>query len=160
MTNLRAPMLSAAFAALLCSACNFQSSPAEGLRFAAPPGWKPSPGILGFMQFWRSPNGDDELLMLFKSPEKLTAKDIFSNPQLHDELQGESVERREPIKICGGQPATYVEGRGTTRGRPSQVSIVLTDVAGTSYLAVYARPVEVSPNPAALAALREVCPKP
>ena len=40
-------------------------------RFKAPPGWQASPGIMGFMQFWRPPDNDNEVLMLFKSPKPI-----------------------------------------------------------------------------------------
>jgi hypothetical protein len=37
---------------------------------------------------------------------------------------------------------------------------VATIIGGSSYFAVYVRPIAVQPSPTALAALREVCPKP
>jgi hypothetical protein len=140
--------------------CGWQSSPAEGLRFAAPSDWKASPGVFGFMQFWRSPGKNSEFLMLFRSPQKLKADDIFSSDRMKDTLQDTSIQRREPITICGTQPATYVEAHGSTNGKPDNVALVLTDIGNASYIAMYVRPIAASPNPMALAALREVCPKP
>jgi hypothetical protein len=140
--------------------CGFQSSPAQGLNFTAPAGWKASPGVLGFMQFWRAPVNDGEFLMLFRSPKKLTADDIFSNGRMKDTLQDASIVRKEPITICSNQPATYVEARGSSeKGRADRVDLVLSDVGGTSYIAMYVRPLVAPPNPMAMASLRELCAK-
>jgi hypothetical protein len=150
-------------AAVCCcalAACGFSSSPAQGLRFTAPAGWQSSPGILGFMQFWRTPD-DREALILFKSPRPITANDVFSNDRMKDTLQGMQIEQRHPIEICGSQPATYVRGRGTSPKRGDEdVEMVITTVNGASYFALYTRPIGAKPNFAAQAALRELCPKP
>jgi hypothetical protein len=127
----------------------------------APLGWKASPGVLGFMQFWRAPANKGEFLMLFRSPQKLTADDIFSSDRMKDTLQDATIVRRQPITICSKQPATYVEARGSSsKGRPDRVELVLSDVGGTSYIAMYVRPIEAPPNPMAMASLRELCAKP
>jgi hypothetical protein len=150
-----------ALLALVPAGCGFQSSPAQGLNFAAPLGWKASPGVLGFMQFWRAPANNGEFLMLFRSPKRLTPDDIFSSDRMKDTLQDASIVRRQPITICGRQPATYVEARGSSsKGRSDRVDLVLSDVGGTSYIAMYVRPVDAPPNPMAMASLRELCAKP
>jgi hypothetical protein len=151
----------AAFLALDLAGCSVTASPADGLRFAAPPGWRSSPGILGFMQFWRPPNDDREVLMLFKSPKPLTAKEVFTNVQINDTLKGARIERRSAITICGDHPATFIEARGTsTHNGDERIDLVLTNIAGNGYLALYARPAGAIPNPVAESALRELCPKP
>lgn len=138
--------------------CGFGSSPAEGLRFSAPPGWRSSPGIMGLMQFWRSPTNDQEVLMLFRSPKPLPAGDIFSNSQMQETLKDVVVTRRSRIKICGNQPATAIEARGSSaKGGDEYVEMVMTAARGTSYFAMYVRPITSMPNPQAVAALRELC---
>jgi hypothetical protein len=141
--------------------CALNASPADGLRFAAPPGWQSSPGIMGFMQFWRPQANDHEALILFKSPKPIQVSDVVSQPGVGDTLKSATVERRESILICDRQPATYMEARGTSsRGEESRVEMVMTNLRGNTYFALYVRPAAASPNPMAKAALRELCPKP
>src|SRR5580700_8390627 len=92
--------------------CAFSASPADGLTFQAPPGWQSSPGIMGFMQFWRPPSSDREVLMLFKSPKPLATNEVFSNAQMQDSLKDVQIQSRRTIQICGNQPAAYVQARG------------------------------------------------
>jgi hypothetical protein len=140
--------------------CNFGASPSEGLRFTAPAGWRSSPGIMGFMQFWRSPANDQELLMLFRSPKPLPAGDVFSNSQMQQTLKDVVVTRRSRVEICGNQPATYIEARGTSaKGGDETVEMVTTSARGNSYFAMYVRPIMLAPNEQAVAALRQLCPK-
>ena len=147
--------------ALTVGGCALQASPADGLRFAAPGGWQASPGILGYMQFWRPPIDDREVLLLFKSPRPMQTNDIFSNSNMQDTMKDVSILRQQTIKICGTQPAKYVQARGSSSsGGPIDIESVATIIRGSSYFAVYIRPIAVPPNPIALAALREVCPKP
>ncbi len=150
-----------ALLALAAGGCAWSASPADGLRFQAPAGWRSSPGIMGFMQFWRPPGDDRQVLLLFKSPKPLQARDVFSTAQFQDTLKNATVERRRTIEICGRQPATYVEARGSgARGRDDRVEMVMTTIAGKSYFAIYVRPLEDPPNPMAQTALRELCAKP
>jgi hypothetical protein len=131
------------------------------LQFAAPNSWKPSPGILGFMQFWRAPDNDHELLMVFRSPRPMQTKDIFSNENMQGTTSDVTVVREQTIKICGTQPATFIQARGSSsRAGPMDIETVATNLGGSSYFAVYLRPASTAPNPAALAALRELCAKP
>jgi len=149
-----------ALLALLAAGCSLNASPADGLQFKAPPQWQSSPGIMGFMQFWRPPSSEREVLMLFKSPKPLKPSDVFTNSQVNDALKDVVIERRSAILICGRQPATYIEARGSSsHGGDERVQMVLTSAAGSSYLALYVRPIAALPNPAAAAALRELCPK-
>ena len=140
--------------------CSMTASPADGLAFQAPSGWQSSPGIMGFMQFWRAPSNDREVLMLIKSPKPLKADDVFSDARLKDTLKDVTVERRSSIEICDRQPATYVQARGSSsRGGDEFVDLVLTTLNGNSYLAMYVRPIATPTNPMAAAALRELCTK-
>jgi hypothetical protein len=150
-----------ALAALSLAGCAFNSSPADGLQFKAPPDWRPSPGIMGFMQFWRPPADDRQLLMLFKSPKPLQPNEVFSDARLNDTLKHATIEQRQTIQICGNQPATYVAARGTSsRGDDDRVDVVMTNITGTTYFAMYVRPLGAAPNPMAEAALHELCAKP
>jgi hypothetical protein len=150
-----------ALLAIAPSGCGLTSSPASGLTFRPPPGWRPSPSVLGFVQFWRSPADDRELLMLFRSPRELQPSDIFSDSRLQSTLQHVTVERRTTINICGNQPARYVEASGTSQsGQEDRVDMVMTNTSGKSYFAMYIRPVVSPTDPMAEAALRELCAKP
>jgi hypothetical protein len=115
---------------------------------------------MGFMQFWRSPTNDQELLMLFRSPKPLPAGDIFSNSQMQQTLKDVVVTRRSRIEICGDQPATYIEARGSSaKGGDEYIEMVMTNARGTSYFAMYVRPITSRPNAQAASALRELCVK-
>lgn len=160
---MRSPFRVALFAmlAVTVGGCALQASPADGLRFEAPAGWQASPGILGYMQFWRPPNKDREVLLLFKSPRPMQTNEIFSKSKLQDTMKDVTFVAQQTIKICGTQPAKYVQARGSSsQGAPIDIETVATIIGGSSYFAVYVRPIAVPPNPIALAALREVCPKP
>jgi hypothetical protein len=158
------PPLRVALVAMLAVAaggCALQASPADGLRFEAPAGWRASPGILGYMQFWRPPTNDREVLVLFKSPRPMQTNEIFSKSNLQDTMKDVTIVGQQTIEICGTQPAKYVQARGSSSsGGPIDIETVATIIAGSSYFVVYVRPIVVRPNPLALAALREVCPKP
>jgi len=154
------PAFSCAGMLLVQTGCGFSASPADGLTFAAPPGWSASPGIMGFMQFWRPPSGDHEVLMLFRSPKPLRASDVFSTQQLHGTLQSVTVQHRGTIQICDRQPASYLQGRGHSSKGEENVEMVMTTTRGTTYMALYVRPLEQAPNAAAEAAVRELCAKP
>ncbi|MFZ0574650.1 MAG: hypothetical protein WA304_13285 [Candidatus Cybelea sp.] len=150
-----------AMLAVTVGGCALQARPADGLRFEAPAGWRASPGILGYMQFWRPPNNDREVLLLFKSPRPMQTNEIFSKSNLQDTMKDVTIVGQQTIKICGTQPAKYVQARGSSsEGGPIDIETVATIIGGSSYFAVYVRPIVVRPNPIALAALREVCPKP
>jgi hypothetical protein len=151
----------AALLALGLCGCGFSASPADGLQFQAPPGWRASPGIMGFMQFWRPPAADNEVLMLIKSPKAISPSDVFSDARMNDSLKNATVEQRQTIQICGHQPAEYVVARGeSARHGDERIDTVMTNAGGTTYFAMYVRPVSVTPNPLAEAALRELCVKP
>jgi hypothetical protein len=162
VVEMRSP-LGVALVALLAvtvGGCALQASPADGLRFEAPSGWRASPGILGYMQFWRPPANDREVLLLFKSPRPMQTNEVFSNSNVQDTMKDVTVVSQQTIEICGTQPAKYVQARGSSRGGPIDIETVATIIQGSSYFAVYVRPIAVRPNPIALATLREVCPKP
>lgn len=146
--------------ALVLPGCNFRASPADALQFQPPSGWRSSSGILGFMQFWRPPLGTHEALMLFKSPKQLSPNDVYSSANVQGAFKGVTVQHKRSIEICGHQPASLVQGIAISRdGTESSLDMVLSDVRGTSYMALYLRPIDKPPNPMAMAALRELCAK-
>jgi hypothetical protein len=159
MTCAKRGLLPIAFAALL-SGCGLTSSPAEGLAFHPPTGWQSSPGIMGFMQFWKPPSNSDEVLMLFRSPKQFDPAQVLSSAKLRDTR----IERRQQIKICGNQPAVYFTGVGTSSSGSNattqlEMQMVMTNAGGAAYFAMYGYPAGTKPNGEALAALRELCPK-
>lgn len=147
-------------AALTLAACSLRASPTEGLRFQAPAGWRASPGILGFVQFWRPPSGTREALMLLRSPRSLSQSDVYSSANMQGAFKSVTVLHKRPAKICGNQSALFVQGIAISRNdTESNVDMVITDVRGTSYMAMYLRPTDVPANPQAEAALHELCAK-
>ncbi|MBV9232515.1 MAG: hypothetical protein JO030_00615 [Candidatus Eremiobacteraeota bacterium] len=154
------PAFWCAVGACVQAGCSFSGSPADGLTFHAPPGWSASPGIMGFMQFWRPPSNDHEVLMLFRSPKPLRASDVLSTKELQGTLHDMTVERRTTIQICGNQAASYFEGRGHSAKGDEKTIMVMTNTRSVTYLALYVRPIDRAPNGAAQAAVRELCAKP
>ena len=139
--------------------CGLTGSPADNLNFKAPPSWKGSPGIMGFMQLWKSPSSD-QVLMLFKSPKPLQTSEVFSSADLKDA----SDVTTQHISICGNQPAELLKARGTAQSlmqkrRDVNVAMVTSNAAGATYLAMYVYPVGTQPDAGANAALRELCAK-
>ena len=146
--------------AMLLGGCGLTSSPADALTFKAPYGWQASPGIMGFMQFWKSPSNSDEVLMLFRSPKQIDPNSVITSAKLKDTR----IERKQAIKICGNQPAIYFVGAGTSSSesnaaKQAEMQMVMTNANGAAYFAMYVYPIGVRPNDEALAALRELCPK-
>lgn len=150
----------AAFSAAALAGCAFASSPADDLQFKAPAGWQSSPGIMGFMQFWRPAGSDQEVLMLFKSPKPLRPGEVFTSSDLQGSVKNVKLERTQTISICNGQPATLFQAEGTSsKGVDDRVDMVMSDTGGKTYFALYVRPAAGQSNAEALSALRELCAK-
>ena len=144
--------------ATILGGCGLTSSPADGLIFRPPAGWQGSPGIMGFMQFWKPPSRGDEVLMLFRSPKQIDPNEVLTSAKLKDAR----IERRQEIKICGNQPAVYFVGAGTSSSgnntsTEAEMQMVMTNANGAAYFAMYVYPIGTRPNGEALAALRELC---
>jgi hypothetical protein len=146
-------MVWAAAAAATLAGCGFTSSPGDSLTFKAPKGWRASPGIMGFMQFWQGP-ADGEVLMLIRSPKPLKTSEVFSNADLRDaDLQTE-----KPIDICGNQPARYFKAKGKWKSqRDSTVEMVMSNAGGATYMAMYVHPQGTPANPDAETAIHQLC---
>ena len=157
MTYSRFLMLPAVLAASLAlGGCGLNSSPADKLTFKAPAGWQGSPGIMGFMQFWKPSGSKNEVLMLFKSPKALTTTEVFKNADLTDA----KVKQQRSIAICGNQPAQYYRAVGTSKnGGDSNIEMVMSNENATTYMAMYVYPAGGAANGDAESALRELCTK-
>jgi hypothetical protein len=149
---------------LVMAGCGLTSSPARDVTFTAPAGWQASPGILGFMQFWRPPGNGDEVLMLFRAPKQESMQEIFSTSNMKDS----DIIQRRTIRICHNQAAEYVRAQGTIHAigdtgvhvnGDAYVQLVGTNAGGKAYFAMYVYPKSRLPSAQAVAALRELCPK-
>lgn len=158
---LRYPCALAGCALLIATAgCGLTSSPAEHLTFKAPAGWQGTPGVMGFMQLWRAPGSSDQVLMLFKSPKPLKTGDVLNSADLKDTR----VVTTQHANICGNQPAEMVTAQGTSqrltqKSRNVTMDMVMSDANGTTYIAAYVYPTGTAPDPAAAAAIKELCAK-
>lgn len=140
--------------------CGFTSSPAEHLTFKPPADWQASPGVMGFMQFWKPPGNRDEALVLVKSPKPIQVSEVFNSANLKDA----KVVSVQHMTICENQAAEFLKAQGTSQGlaqksRDVNAEIVVSNAGGASYIAMYVYPVGAAPNPDADAALRELCQK-
>ncbi|HEY3676027.1 MAG TPA: hypothetical protein VGK84_08565 [Candidatus Tumulicola sp.] len=155
----RSVLFMAAAAALATSGCGLTASPADNINFVAPKGWNSSPGIAGFMQFWRSPR-EGEVLMLFRSPKPIKTEDVLQSANLRDA----QIESRKVITLCDGQQqAQEFQSRGKIEnGNESHdvgANIVMSTSNGATYFAVYVHRIEMPADAEAVAATHELCQK-
>jgi hypothetical protein len=155
----RRVLFMAAAAALTTSGCGLTASPADNINFVAPKGWNSSPGIAGFMQFWRSPR-EGEVLMLFRSPKPVSTSDIFRSADVKDV----QVESQKAIEICDGQQAAQqfnLRAKSESGGETHDVNAttVMSTSGGATYFAVYVHRVETPVDAGAVAATHELCQK-
>ena len=157
-----------AFAVLAVSACAFAltgcGSASDAVTFKAPASYASAAQIGPFMQVWRGPQQSSLALMAF--PGKIDLDKAMTSSNVKDA----QVLKQSTIQICGNQPAYYVSmiGNGEAFGTSSpgvtnekrQVDLLVTDVGGKTYMAMYVRLVGTSADPAAEDAIRNVCSKP
>lgn len=146
--------------AALLTACG---SASDAVTFKAPPGYVAQVSIGPFAQTWQGPH--DGVLMLMAIPKPLD----LNKPLQTAPIASGKIERDEAIAICGNQPARYAEmtaskvvvGSATpdAEDRPEAIDFVATAIGGKTYMAIYIRPVGTAADPAAQAALRNVCPR-
>ena len=108
------------------------------------------------MQFWKAP-GNDEVLMLFKSPKPLKTTEIFTSA----DLQGR---RRSKPKSRSRSAATNRRSFSKRKepskgGHDSNIEMVMTNAGGATYMAMYVYPLGAQTNADAETALRELCAK-
>lgn len=155
--NARLFLVAAAVAVL--TACG---SATDAVTFQAPPSFHSKASIGPFMQIWEA--GPHNVLILMSLPVQTDINKAMDQANLKDA----KVQKNERIKLCGGtQDAVFaqVEGTATTgagdtgKSEPSEIEFVATNVKGKTYMAMYARPLNASADPAAEAAVRNICPK-
>jgi hypothetical protein len=145
---------------LAFSACG---SATDAVTFKVPSGFKPDVSVGPFAQTWSGPNHSVMMFMAIPTKIDLT-KRIENSP-----VSNAKVERDEPVTICGNQPARLGEmtGADVQVGSPApsggdqqqQIDFIATSVNGKTYMALYVRPQHLPADPAAEAALRNICPK-
>jgi hypothetical protein len=137
----------------IAAAC---SSPTSAIDFRPPAGWIASPTLFGF-QAWRD-QSDTQAVILMRFPMRISAKDAFSRTDYSD-LETETTKN---VTICRKQPAVLFTGRGRSSRthRERQVEIVWTSYPSSTYMALYARDLDVRPNGGAELAIRSLCLKP
>ena len=157
--NMRLLLMAGAIAVL--SACG---SATDSVSFTAPPEFHSKASFGPFMQIW-SKDDPHTVLILMALPVKTDLDKAMSEADLRDA----TIKKTDRIKICNGsQDALYAEvegeaktGSSDTSGKPqrSDVEFLATNVAGKTYMAMYARPLHTAADPAAEAAVKNVCPK-
>jgi hypothetical protein len=146
----RTALLLVSSAVIAAAGC---SNPASSITFAPPAGWSASPSVFGF-QVWQSPD-KRQALMLFRLSAHMDANRALQRSS----FTSFDVRSRKTIHICGHQPATFVDGTGTSDSHDRYVEMIVTSYRDASYLALYARDTRDRPNAAAERAIRELCPK-
>jgi hypothetical protein len=135
-------------------------SASDSTTFQVPPGYVQQASIGPFMQIWKS--GDDKnIIMLMALPVKSALHNAISDADIKDS----SINEQKDITICNGQHAYYIDATGTANAaggttRRGRVEMVATVAGGKTYLAMYIRPLQAPADPAADAAIKNVCPKP
>jgi hypothetical protein len=155
-----------ALAAATLTACGLTKSPAEGLTFTAPSGWTGTPGIMGRFQLWTG-TGDasGHVLMLMKLPADTNLKADFDMDNLKDvngsaSLKDAKILARRTMTLCNGQQSMFMKMQGKSKNQNTEESIeaVLSKASDGTYMAMYMYPIGAATNPAAEAAIYELCP--
>jgi hypothetical protein len=149
----------AAFAllgAVATAACGgLTKSPTEGLTFKPPAGWTSSPGIMGMMQFWTSPD-KKQVMLLFNVPSDFKMDEAFSSADVKDA----HIETQRSMKICGNVDAQYVKAIATSSRTGDDTNLEMIQAKGSSgtLISMYVYPIGAKPDGDAEAALSELCP--
>lgn len=149
------------FAAAVCAfALAGCGSATDAITFQAPPHYKAQASIGPFAQIWAGP--DHNMIMVMALPTKIDLSKRADN-------SGNVIESDRQITICGGQPARFMTMRGTgftvggaspdPKSHPQNIEYLATIVSGKTYMAIYSRPLGESPDPAAEAAIHNICPR-
>ncbi|HUA08191.1 MAG TPA: hypothetical protein VMA98_02885 [Candidatus Acidoferrales bacterium] len=138
-------------------------SATDAVTFKAPPNYTASVSVGPFMQLWRGPQ--DNALMLMALPTKTDLKNLSAESNVKDA----QVLEASSTHICGNQPAYYfsVVGEHEEPGSGSsgstqekrQIDMIATYAGSKTYLAMYIRPVGSPADPAAEAAIHNICPR-
>ncbi len=135
-------------------------SATDAITFQAPPSFHSKASLGPFMQVWAAAPHHD--IVLLSMPTQIDLDKTVSQADLNDAR----LQKKERIKICSGtQDALFVILQGESKvdddssSEPSEIQFLATDVRGKTYMAMYARPLHSTADPAAEAAIRNVCPK-
>ncbi len=150
----------AAAALVALAACG---SVTDSVTFKAPAGFAPKASLGPFMQVWTTAD-KHSALVLVQMPTAMKLDDMIRKSNVRDA----QVRVKRKITICGSQPAIYAEMTGTTgiadvgaeKGSVNprgDVDFLGTNVNGHTYMAMYVRELKGAPDPAALAAIHDIC---
>jgi hypothetical protein len=136
-------------------------SATDAVTFKAPAGYTSAFSAGPFMEMWMGPK--EHAVMLIALPKKIDLSQAVTNSSVQDAR----VEKSQPVKICGAQPALYISmvGTGQSLGTPApaaekrQIDMIATVVNDKTYMALYMRPVGAAADPAAESAIHQICPK-
>jgi hypothetical protein len=131
---------------------------ADSTTFTAPPNFRSVASIGPFMQIWEA--GPENSLILFALPVKTNLDNAMQQAQVKDVQDM----HQSKIAICGGQPAMFMTAQGVAStgakdSPPSQIEMVVTDINGKTFMAMYDRPLHAPADPAAEAAIKNICAK-
>ncbi|MDE2482930.1 MAG: hypothetical protein KGN02_12175 [bacterium] len=142
-------------------------SATDSITFKAPANYTPKAQIGPFMQVWTTADKHSALILM-QLPTKVSLDDIMSQTNVKDA----QVKVKRTLTICNNQPAIYAEMTGTTGGMVNvgtsdgdtkttqgDVDVLGTNVNGHTYMAMYVREKNAASDPAAVAAIHDICPK-
>jgi hypothetical protein len=144
--------LAAALAVVSLAGCGLLKSPADGLTFHAPDGWRGTPGFLGRVQTWTHVSGSGVSMLILTSVPGLTAHRVAGRP-----ASGTTIEQREMV-LCGSQSSFFRKSNITSHDRHFISETVVTSAPGSGYVAIYMYPAGSAPDAQAEAAIYELCP--
>jgi hypothetical protein len=154
--NMRRTFVVIGLAAL--AACG---SASDALTFAPPSGYTQAASIGPFMQIWDTADKHNAMILI-ALPAKIDLQKAMSQSSINDA----DVKVQKEIKICGSQPAMYADLIGTVDAAKngatptkSRVEFLATNVNEKTYMAIYVRELQAPANPAAEAALKNLCAK-
>ncbi len=149
-----------ACAALLAlAACG---SATDAVTFKAPATYQSAASIGPFMQVWTTADKHDALILM-KLPTQVSLDQMLAQSS----VKNATVHLQRQLTICGSQPAVYAEmtgvagmvGNSSSGKEPGDVDFIGTNVSGHTYMAMYVRDHGTPVDPAAVAAIHDVCPK-
>jgi hypothetical protein len=154
---MRVRYVAALLSCVMPAACG---SASDATTFKAPATYTQAVSFGPFVQMWKGPD-DKSIIMLMALPMKSSVNDAMKNAQISQE----DVKVHKTITICNGQQAMYfdaigkVDSAGSTQNpHPGEVETVFTSLNGKTYVAMYVRPLSVPADPAADAAIHDICP--
>jgi hypothetical protein len=145
----------------LAGALTACGSATDHVTFAPPPAYKSAVSMGPFGQMWSGPN--DNMMMLMALPTQLDLNKSAANSP----VKNATIENETKIKICGDQPALFVNMVGNSetgsdnakKQKPQLIEFLATNAGGKTYMVMYIRPKGTPADTSAEADLHNVCPK-